>query len=212
MRAVTVAMTTLALLGLVACSEDGGPPEPLAIDEAASAAPADEPSSSPVSPAGEDASQSPPAGEGEASDEGRSGVTVGELPADGQEAAAADAYVEYLRVRTAAFRAVKVDLVALSSVAIGAALQDVQGGVAYREREKLHMVGDLRVDVTDVSVQGRSARLTACLDNGTAEANRRGRIVEQDPPEHYRSTAELRRFGPDVWLVGSVDYTEVTDC
>jgi hypothetical protein len=211
MRAVSVAMTTLALLGLVGCSEDSGPPEPLAIDEAASAAPVDEPSSSPVSPAEGDASQSPPA-EDKASDAGRSGVSVGQLPAGGPEAAAADAYVEYLRVRTEAFRTVQVDLVALSSVAIGAALQDVQGGVAYRAREKLHMVGDLRVDVTDVTVDGRTARLTACLDNGTAEANRRGRIVEQDPPEHYRSTAEVRRFGPDVWLVGSVDYTEVTDC
>lgn len=209
MRAVTVAMTTLAVLGLVGCSEDSDQPEPLAIDEAPSAAPADEPSSSPASPAGDDAEQSPPAVEAHGNG---SGVSVGELPAGGPEAAAAEAYVEYLRVRTAAFRAVKVDLVALSSVAIGAALQDVQGGVAYREREKLHMVGDLRVDVTEVSVQGRSARLTACLDNGTAEANQRGRIVEQDPPEHYRSTAELRRFGPDVWLVASVDYTEVTDC
>jgi hypothetical protein len=205
MRAVAAVTLVLAVF-VSGCSGEQQADEPIAIDEAASSAPA---SSSTPSPS---LSASARPSRDASKDDTGTAVVVGAMPSGGAQLAAAEAYVEYLKVRTQAFNTVRLDLAALSSVAVGDALQSVQGGVAYRSRKKLHMVGGLEVDVTDVSIRGRTARLTGCLSNSTAEANRKGRIVEKDPPPFYRGTAELRKFGPDVWLVSTVDFQEVTGC
>jgi len=205
MRAVAAVTLVLALFA-AGCAGEPEADEPLVIDEAASSAPAPSATPSPSLSA-----SARPSAEASTDDKGTA-VVVGAMPSGRAQLAAAEAYVDYLKVRSEAFNTVRLDLAALSSVAVGDALQSVQSGVAYRSRKKLHMVGGLEVDVTDVSVRGRTARLTACLSNSTAEANRKGRIVEQDPPPFYRGTADLRRFGPDVWLVSTVDYHEVTGC
>lgn len=202
MRFVVLPAAVAALL-LAGCS-GGTEAEPeLDIDRAPSSAAAPDKSEEPRS-----------GGKGRDDKAGDNGVEVevGALPGGGARRAAAEAYADYLEVRAQAFHTVGIDLAKLSAVAVGEALQDVQGGVSYRSREKLHMVGDLEVSVSQATVRGRTARVTACLTNGTAEADRSGRVVEQDPPPFYRSRAQLRRFGPDVWLVSSVDYEEVTGC
>jgi hypothetical protein len=205
MRAVAAVTLVLAMF-VSGCSGEQQADEPIAIDEAASSAPA---SSSTPSPS---LSASARPSRDASTDDTGTAVVVGAMPSGGAQLAAAEAYVDYLKVRTEAFNTVQLDLAALSSVAVGDALQSVQGGVAYRSRKRLHMVGGLEVDVTEVSVRGRTARLTGCLTNSTAEANRKGRVVEKDPPPFYRGTAELRKFGPDVWLVSTVDFQEVTGC
>jgi hypothetical protein len=205
MRAVAAVTLVLAMF-VSGCAGEPEADEPIAIDEAASSAPAS--SSTPSPSLSASARPSPEA----STDDSGTAVVVGAIPSGGAQLIAAEAYVDYLKVRSQAFNTVRLDLAALSSVAVGDALQSVQGGVAYRSRKKLHMVGGLEVDVTDVSVRGRTARLTACLTNSTVEANRKGRIVEKDPPPFYRGTAELRKFGPDVWLVSTVGFQEVTGC
>lgn len=207
MRARVAALLVVAALATTGCAGDDSDPEPLVIG-GDSASPSSNGSASPSEGTSPSATPSSPA----TTDQGGSAVIVGDLPSAGDEAAVAQAYVAYLQARAKAFNTVTVDLVEVSGVAIGEALEGIQSGVAYRSREKLHMVGNLKVDVTGATVSGKTAKVTACLDNATAEADSQGKVVELDPPSFYRGTADLRLYGTDVWLVAKADFTEVTRC
>ena len=205
-KSVMVALSILGLVALAACS---GPEadQPLVIDG--------DPSVSPSAPSSE-ASPSPEDGSSPGPSDGdrdsKADVITGDLPPSGDRRAAAIALVDYMRVRSAAFNRVGVDLTELSSVAMGPALQDVQSGVAYRRQKNLHMVGDVRVDVRSVKATGRQARISSCLENSTAEANPKGRVVELDPTPYYLTKATAVRVDKGLWLISEASFSEVGSC
>jgi hypothetical protein len=203
LRNRTGAVVLLAACVLSACggsSEPDGPVPTIGGDPATST-PSETPTPSEAPTTGGD-----PA---DADDEGNDVYArdiVAETP---DQQAVADAWVAYWTVRSASYGAAEVSP-DLGTVATGSAAAEVIDYVAMLASKKWRTEGDLIIDVSSVEVDGDSAQLASCMENGTVDRDASGEPVEPLVP-YYDTTAMLVR-SDDVWRVSDIDLTTGGTC
>lgn len=131
---------------------------------------------------------------------------VAETP---DQQAVADAWVAYWAVRSASYGAAEVSP-DLGTVATGSAATEVIDYVAMLASKKWRTEGDLIIDVSSVEVDGDSAQLVSCMENGTVDRDAAGEPVEPLVP-YYDTTATLVR-SDDAWRVSDIDLTTGGTC
>lgn len=138
-----------------------------------------------------------------------------QLPEEEPAATVAGILVDYADVRTTAFNQVAVDLAALSRVAMGEPLNQVQMYTSELEQRKNHVVGDswFKIPASAVQIKGNIATVAApaCVLNASAEVSRQGVAVES-PPSAYRVAAKLLKAGRDAWVVTEFSAEPANDC
>lgn len=124
------------------------------------------------------------------------GVVLASSAADTDpERAAVQGYVDYLRTVLVLQRRATVDDAALARTARGAAATQVKVYVVSLKRRKAHTIGWASVNVDGVAATGATARVTACIDNGTRDvADATGKTVTR-PDAGYDAEATLSRTG-----------------
>lgn len=131
---------------------------------------------------------------------------VAETP---DQQAVADAWVAYWTLRSASYGAAEVSP-DLGTVATGEAASEVIDYVAMLASKKWRTEGDLIIDVASVEVEGDSARLRSCMENGTVDRDASGEAVEVLVP-YYDTTATLVR-SDNAWRVSDIDLTSGGAC
>lgn len=137
-----------------------------------------------------------------------------ELPPGGAERPVAETLVRYLDLRLAAYHHREVPRGALSAVAAGAPLTDVEAQVADLRETAHRTVGDawLSIDAADVTVRGRRARLEAvCMHNATVNVDAAG-VAQESPPDAYRVRATATRRGAGNWRIDSIAFEGAESC
>ncbi len=202
---MTRSLATLALaasLALAGCSQDEAvEPPTIGSDEPSDSTPSTEPSPSPSEPS-----------EPEEAFDGEGHLAMrGDIRATGgQEQAVVDAWIAYWQVRMDAFAVPEVDPAALGEVAQGDAASQVVGYVSYLEENKLRTEGDLRFDISRVSVKGPRAVVQACVTNQSVDVRRNGSPAEPLTP-FYEFQGRLSRVS-DTWIVSRVIDTGSGPC
>lgn len=120
---------------------------------------------------------------------------VAETP---DQQAVADAWVAYWTLRSASYGAAEVSP-DLGTVATGEAASEVIDYVAMLASKKWR-----------TEVDGDSARLRSCMENGTVDRDASGEAVEVLVP-YYDTTATLVR-SDDAWRVSDIDLTSGGAC
>lgn len=156
----------------------------------------------------------PPRNGDEVADTGARAYAL-KLPKNEPARSAAQTLVDYLDFRGQAFSQGEVDLVGLSGLAMGDALNSVQRYHDELQQKKNHVVGDVwfKLPGRSVSVKGNRAKVSApaCLLNANSEVTRKNIAVES-PPAAYRITAKLLKAGPQTWIVTQFGAEAATDC
>lgn len=122
------------------------------------------------------------------------------------ERAVAEVWVAYWEARGTAYHEAKVDAEALGAVAEGDALQEVVSYVAKLKADGQHLVGDTRVGVSRVEIQGSTARVTSCL-----QGRRRVAGTEAGPTEYANVLGTLTKVN-GTWLVSTKTVTGDNRC
>lgn len=191
MRRTSFGVVTAALL-LAATGCGGEEPEaPLKVGDDGSAA-------------SEPAEEATPTPESEAEkfdDQGHESFAGSSDASTPEEEAVADAWFAYWKIRAKSYGEAKVDP-ELGTVAAAEAVSDVVRYVAYLKGKKLTTVGDTRIDVRDIQVQGDSATLLACATNKSIDRFKDGTPAEQPVP-FFTSKGTLVKRGGE-WRVVSV--------
>jgi predicted small lipoprotein YifL len=191
MRRTSLAVVAVAfLVALAGCGqEQKETPLELGDDSSSQASPSD------------DASTGGPTDAQAFDDEGHEALRGKVDAATPDEQAVADAWFAYWDARTRSYGEVEVDP-DLGSVAASTAVSDVVGYVAYLRSKKLHMVGDTRFDVRDISVDGSSATLSSCARNKSIDVDAEGTPAEAPVPFFTADGTLVKRA--DSWRVVSV--------
>gem|GEM_PF-5722484 len=154
-----------------------------------------------------DATSSPTSKPSEPFDAEGSETHAGRLATDGpDERAVAEAWVAYWEVRGTAYHEAEVDADALGEVARGEAVEEVVNYVAQLQNDGEHLVGDTRVGVSEVEIQGSSAAVQGCLQG-------KRRVAGEAPgPLQYATVVGTLTKAGGTWLVDTKTVTGEKKC
>ncbi|GAB2686147.1 hypothetical protein [Thalassiella azotivora] len=139
-------------------------------------------------------------------------VERGEVAAEGAPArAAADAWMTYWTLRGEALSTLEPDLTGLGRVSRGDALNGVLTQVADLEAAGRRTVGEVTVRVTQVTVDGATATLHSCLENGTVDVDTEGEPVAPVVPL-YSFEGTLAGTPGGGWVVDEIREAGLERC
>jgi hypothetical protein len=139
-------------------------------------------------------------------------VHEGTIAVTGRRRKVADALVGYMTARLEAYNTGVAQVGELAAVSRGAALNDVQAYVQQLQESGHRTVGEVWVDVSRVKISGRRATITSCMPNATADVDKSGRVVDQNPAAAYAVDAGAHLVARDTWVIETIKFTGRPSC